>query len=86
MERLSIPNAVVFRRSTARRTIRYQVIDSQNEPASVVATRFVQALPALTDRQRGVVYVRSYATGQMMSEALQCPFYKARAEDKGEIL
>jgi len=85
-ERLSIPNAVVFRRSTARRTIRYQVIDSKNEAASVVASRFIQELPALKDKQRGVVYVRSYRTGKMMSEALQCPFYKAKADDKSEIL
>jgi superfamily II DNA helicase RecQ len=37
-ERLSIPNAVIFRRSTMRRTIRYQVIDSKNKPTSTVAT------------------------------------------------
>ena len=85
-ERLSIPNAVIFRRSTARRTIRYQVIDSKNEPPSVVAARFIQQLPALKDKQRGVVYVRSYGTGKVMSEALQCPFYKAKADDKSEIL
>src|SRR5438045_529012 len=85
-ERLSIPNAVIFRRSTARRTIRYQVIDSKNEPPSVVAARFIQQLPALKDKQRGVVYVRSYGTGKVMSEALQCPFDKAKADDKSEIL
>jgi hypothetical protein len=33
-----------------------------------------------------VVYVRSYATGGTVSGALTCPFYKARADDKGELL
>ena len=37
-ERLCIDNAVIFRRSTARRTIRYQVIDSKEEAPLVVAT------------------------------------------------
>src|SRR5450432_3128066 len=85
-ERLSIPNVVVFRRSTAHRTIRYQVIDSGNEAPLVVGTRFVQGLAPLKDKQRGVVYVRSYKTGRIISEALQCTFYKAKAEDKGAIL
>ena len=84
-ERLSIPNAVIFRRSTMRRTIRYQVMDSAHEAPSVVATRFVQQLQ-LPRQKRGVVYVRSYTTGKVMSEALDCPFYKAKADDKGVIL
>jgi ATP-dependent DNA helicase RecQ len=84
-ERLSIPNAVIFRRSTMRRTIRYQVVDSANEAPSVVASRFVQQLQ-LASQKRGVVYVRSYTTGKVMSEALNCAFYKAKADDKGEVL
>jgi hypothetical protein len=36
--------------------------------------------------KRGVVYVRSYATGEVISTTLQCPFYKARAGDKGGLL
>jgi superfamily II DNA helicase RecQ len=84
-ERLSIPNAVVFRRSTARRTIRYRVIDSGYEPPSSVATQFVQQLQ-LPRQERGVVYVRSYTTGKIISEALGCPFYRAKADDKGEVL
>jgi superfamily II DNA helicase RecQ len=84
-ERLSIDNAVVFRRSTARRTIRYQVIDSREEPPSVVGTKFVQQL-SLPRGKRGVVYVRSYTTGTIISTALQCPFYKACADDKGALL
>jgi superfamily II DNA helicase RecQ len=84
-ERLSIPNAVIFHRSTMRRTIRYQVMDSANEAPSVVATQFVQQLQ-LPHQKRGVVYVRSYTTGKVMSEALGCPFYRAKADDKGETL
>jgi superfamily II DNA helicase RecQ len=85
-ERLCIGNAVVFRRRTARPTIRYQVIDSgPEEPASVRATRLVQGIQLLPGK-RGVVYVRSYATGKALGEALQCPFYKAQASDKGELL
>ena len=32
------------------------------------------------------MYVRSYATGEIMSDALGCPFYKATADDKAEVL
>jgi superfamily II DNA helicase RecQ len=60
-ERLSIPNAVIFRKSTMQRTIRYQVIDSKNKPTSTVATQFVQQLQ-LPHRKRGVVYVHDYKT------------------------
>ena len=85
-ERLCIPNAVVFRRSSARPTIRYWVIDSGGEePASAAATRFVQGV-RLPPGKRGVVYVRSYVTGRVVSEALDCPFYRARADQKGELL
>jgi superfamily II DNA helicase RecQ len=37
-EQLYIDNAVIFRRGTARRTIRYRVMDSKSEAPSVVAT------------------------------------------------
>jgi superfamily II DNA or RNA helicase len=84
-ERLCIDNAQIFRRSTARRTIRYSVVDSREEAPSVVATQIVQGLQ-LPPGKRGVVYVRSYATGDVMSEALDCPFYKARADNKGAVL
>jgi hypothetical protein len=36
--------------------------------------------------KRGVVYVRSYTTGDIISEALNCPFYKAQADNKGAVL
>ena len=60
-------------------------MDSANEALSVIVTRFVQQLQLACQKQ-GVVYVRSYTTGKVMSEALDCPFYKAKADDKGEIL
>jgi superfamily II DNA helicase RecQ len=84
-ERLSIDHAVVFRRSTARRTIRYRVKDSRDKAPSVAATEFVQQLQ-LPKGKRGVIYIRSYATGNVTSTAIQCPFYKAQADDKGELL
>lgn len=83
-DRLCIPQAQLFRRSTAWRTIQYSVQDSGNEAPSVVAQRLIQILPL--GRKRGVIYVRSYATGQVVSAALNCPFYKARAQQKGELL
>jgi len=43
-EQLCIENAHIFRRNTSRRTIRYRVMDSKDEPPSVVATRFVRQL------------------------------------------
>jgi hypothetical protein len=36
--------------------------------------------------KRGVIYVQSYATSQILSEALGCLFYRAKAEGKAEIL
>jgi superfamily II DNA helicase RecQ len=84
-ERLSIPNAEVFRRSTAQRTIQYRVMDSENKPASTTAIQFVQQLH-LPSQKKGVIYVRDYATGRRISEALHCPFYKAKADDKAEVL
>ena len=68
-----------------RRTIRYQVMDSGNKPTSTIATQHVQQLQ-LPNGKRGVVYVRNYNTGQIISEALHCPFYKATADDKVEVL
>jgi superfamily II DNA helicase RecQ len=84
-ERLCIDNVEIFRRSTARKTIRYQVKDSKDDVPSDVAIKYVQQLHLGTG-QRGVVYVRSYETGGVVSTALKCPFYRARAEEKGEVL
>jgi hypothetical protein len=84
-DKLLIPDARLFRRSTARRTIRYSVQDSGDEAPSVFGLRVIQNL-VLPAGKRGVIYVRSYATGEIVSDALKCPFYKARADDKGELL
>jgi superfamily II DNA helicase RecQ len=32
------------------------------------------------------VYVQSYTTSKVISKALDCPFYKAKADNKGVIL
>lgn len=85
-ERLLIEDAVLLRRSTARPTIRYQVQDSKEEAACTVGLRLLERLLYLPDGKRGVVYVRSYATGELISSALECSFYKARADDKGQTL
>jgi superfamily II DNA helicase RecQ len=82
---LVIPQATLFRRSTMRKTIRYHVIDSQDRPPSIVGVELVQSLPLLPG-QRGVVYVRSYGAGTSMSDILKCPFYRARSDDKGDVL
>jgi superfamily II DNA helicase RecQ len=50
-----------------------------------MATQFVQQLQ-LPYRKKGVIYVRNYKTGQIISKALQCPFYKATADDKVKVL
>jgi superfamily II DNA helicase RecQ len=85
-EQLLIENAILFRRSTARPTIQYTVHDSGDEPPSEVGIRVIQQLIKLPVGKRGVVYVKSYTTGEMISKELMCPFYKASADDKGQIL
>jgi superfamily II DNA helicase RecQ len=50
-----------------------------------VASQFVQQLQ-LASQKREVVYVRSYTTSKVISEALNYAFYKAKADDKGEVL
>ena len=47
-----------------------------------IAILFIKQL-ALPSRKKGVVYVHTYAMGKVVSEALQCGFYKAQAKDKG---
>ena len=84
-DRLLIEHAYLFRRSTARRSIRYSVQDSGDEQPSVVGIRTIQAL-TLPAQKKGVIYVRSYATGEVISSTLKCPFYKAHAHEKGQML
>jgi superfamily II DNA helicase RecQ len=85
-DQLLIPDAVLFRRSTVRPTIQYQVVDSQKEMPSKVGIDVVRRLGPFPDGKREVVYVRSYATGETVSEELDCPFYKATADQKSEVL
>ena len=40
----------------------------------------------LPNKKKGVIYVHDYKTGQVISEALQCPFYKAIADNKVKVL
>ncbi|OBT44377.1 hypothetical protein VE00_07063 [Pseudogymnoascus sp. WSF 3629] len=84
-ERLCIENAMIFRRNTARKTIRYQVRDSKDEAPSEIAIKYVQQV-TLSAGSRGVIYVRSYDTGGFISKELKCPFYRAKADDKGAVL
>jgi superfamily II DNA helicase RecQ len=85
-DQLLIPDAVLFRRCTARPTIQYQVIDSQKEMPSKVGIEVVRKLGPFPEGKRGVVYVRSYTTGDKVSQELDCPFYKATADQKSEVL
>lgn len=84
-DKLLIPEARLFRRSTARRTIRYSVQDSRNEAPSVFGLRIVQSL-VLPAGKRRMIYVRSYTTGETISGVFKYPFYKARTDDKEELL
>jgi superfamily II DNA helicase RecQ len=84
-EKLLIPEARLFRQSTVHCTIRYSIQDSGDEILSVFGLKVIQGL-VLPAGKRGVIYVRSYTTGETISGALQCPFYKTRADNKGELL
>jgi superfamily II DNA helicase RecQ len=83
---LCIENAKIFRQSTTRKTIRYQVRDSGEQPLLPQVVKFVEELGPLASGNRGVVYVRSYQAGNKLSAGLECPFYRARADDKGRLL
>jgi superfamily II DNA helicase RecQ len=45
----------------------------------------VQQLQLASQKCR-VVYVRSYTTSKVISEVLNCVFYKAKADNKGKVL
>ncbi len=75
-EKLLIPKARLFRQSTTRYTIRYSIQDSRDKALLVIRLKVIQGLVLLA-RKRGVIYVCSYVTGETISRALQCPFYKA---------
>lgn len=81
---LLLATAQLYRQSTIRRTIRYRVIECQRglwETAEPV----IRGLP-LPLGSRGVIYVRSYIQGESVAEEMDCPFYKATATDKQELL
>jgi len=82
---LLLTNAQIYRQSTMRPTIRYRVIDCDQEDAWEVGVRVIQQL-ALPRGSRGVIYVRSYIQGENIAEEMACPFYKATATDKQELL
>ncbi len=82
---LLLEQAQLFRWSTMRKTIRYQVIDSLDLSPSQAGLDLIQSL-SFSPGERGIIYVRSYATGNIISSELQCAFYQAHADDKGEAL
>jgi superfamily II DNA helicase RecQ len=84
-DNLLIPYALILRRSTIRRTIKYTVHDSEGESSFKTGIRLVRSLP-LPPGARGVIYVRSYTIGDLVSEAIQCRFYKAHTNEKADIL
>jgi superfamily II DNA helicase RecQ len=84
-ERLCIPQATIFRRPTWRKTIRYRVVDTGTDSPVEAAFEYAESLQLLPT-QRGVIYVRSYKVGREIADALDCPFYKAKAYDKASVL
>ena len=82
---LLLTHAPIYRQSTMRRTIRYQVIDCHGQDPWETAEPLIQRLP-LPLGSRGIIYVRSYAYGESVAEEIDCPFYKATATDKQELL
>lgn len=84
-EQLLIPKAQLFGRPTARRSMQYTVHDGKDEPPWEVGVKVMQGL-RLRPGKRGVVYVRSYGTGDKIGGDLQWPFSKARADSKSQVL
>jgi hypothetical protein len=82
---LLLGHAQIYRQSTMRPTIRYQVIDCDEQELWEFAEPLIRRLP-LPPATRGVIYVRSYAQGESVAEEMDCPFYKATATDKQELL
>jgi superfamily II DNA helicase RecQ len=81
---LLVKQAQIYRQSTMRPTIRYQVIECQRD-IWATAEPLIRRLP-LPPGSRGVIYVRSYAQGESVAEEMDCPFYKATATGKQELL
>ncbi len=81
---LLLKHAQIYRQSTMRPTIRYQVIECQRDIWET-AEPLIRRLP-LPPGSRGVIYVRSYAHGESVADEMDCPFYKATATSKQELL
>jgi superfamily II DNA helicase RecQ len=84
-EQLCIKNTQVFQQNTLQKTIWYKVRDSKDKAPSDIAIKYVQQM-ILGPRQQGVIYVQSYETRRVISSVLECLFYRARANDKEEVL
>ena len=86
-KQLMLSETQVFRRSTSRPRIKYAVINSGRVAPMKVAIDMIkgQAL-ALAGGKKGVIYVRTYGVGNIVSDQLGCAFYKATATDKNETL
>jgi len=82
---LLLEHAQLYRQSTMRPTIRYRVVDCHEKDPWETAEPLIRRLP-LPAASRGVIYVRSYAQGERVAEEMDCPFYKATATDKHELL
>ncbi len=85
-EQLLIPDARLYRWSTVRKRIGYRVVDSKDEAPSEVGVGIAKAIGDLGGGRRGVIYVRSYQTGNFVRDKLDCSFYRARADEKSRIL
>jgi hypothetical protein len=84
-EKLLIPETRLFRQFTIYYTIHYSIQDSGNEVLLVFGLKVIQGL-VLPAGKRGVIYIRNYIIGEIISRILQYPFYKIRADNKGELL
>jgi superfamily II DNA helicase RecQ len=82
---LLLEHAKIYRQSTMRPTTRYRVLDCYGKDLWEIAEPLIRRLP-LPPASRGVIYVRSYAQGKSVAEEMDCPFYKATATDKQELL
>ena len=82
---LLLEHAQLYRQSTIRPTIRYQVVDCHGQGLWETAEPLLRRLP-LPPASRGVIYVRSYTQGESIAEEMGCLFYKATATDKQELL
>lgn len=84
-KQLMLPETEIFRRSTVRPRIRYSVVNSHTRAPMKMAIEMVRKRP-LARGKKGIIYVRTYHVGEIVSAELSCPFYKATAVDKNETL